>query len=571
MPQKAVLSRYPLMDMRMCALSRGQVRTDARELTELYRKLEQYGENPETWEALFSIDCLIKAHPMEGETAARILGVLGKSESGAFPVETDQQMPAARAALAVYEYTANRGILKRLASWCRWLEAEWEKLKNRRWIRVQSADLMGFLVQYYRITGLKAVLRLCAKLRSSAMDWTTVLHSFQRRNVLNRQELEAEAEAVFNREEYPEIDFFAMQYLAGHAETIADGMRYTAYSALYSGNGQETTAGAKGWEYLQKYHSTACGGTTADVFLAGRGTDRGIHPAATAAWAEALIAQVQMSADSRMMNELVRLVYNALADCLNHPEPVCRAVNILNSHGSVPAFDPEKDPGRDTRTLARLARAAAMVWQNAVGISHEGIHLNYLLPGRYMISADGKGAVLLAERDALHIRCRNAFEMTLNLFCSATETAEIGLQSAGGAEKTAETENITAEGGGIMKIRRTWEDLDTLGFHQKERIFTEETHHRGRCIIARNRIMALDVQDGEYRYAVCGRPFFRNGQMFAPVQRITRWPARDGIPADIPVLPAGSGDIVIAPLTPYAETPGRIAVFPVAAGEARNG
>ena len=559
------------MDARFSALSRGQARTDAREPAELYQKLAKNSSDPVTWEGLFSLACLTTAHPMEETVSGHILNVLGRTDSGAFPLDTDQQLPAARAALAVYEYTATREILKRLASWCRWLEADWDKVRNRRWIRVQSADLMEFLVRYYRITGLKAVLRLCAKLRSAAMDWTTILHSFQRRTILNRREMEPEAEALFSREEFPEIDLFATQYLAGHAEMLADGVRYTAFSAMYSGNGQEITAGEKGWDYLKKYHAAVCGGTTADVFLAGSGTDKGIHPAATAAWAEALIAQAQLSGNPRMMNELIRLVYNGLADCLNHPDTFCRCVNTQTAQGTLPGFDPEKGPERDTRILARLARAAALVWQNAIGIGADGIRLNYLMPGRYMISAGGENAVLLAERDALHIRCKHPAEMTLSVFCAGTETAETALQCGGGAEKPVATEEIIARGGGTLKIRRTWENLDTLLFQQKEKIHTEEAHHRGMCIMIRNRIMTLNVQDTEYRYAVCGTPFMRNGQAFVPVQRITRWPAKDGIPADIPVLPAGNGDTISAPLTSYAETPGRIAVFPVCGtGEVRH-
>lgn len=553
------------MDIRVCGLSRGLVRTDARELSDLYRKLARQINNPMTWEGLFSLACLISADPAEEETAKRIVGAIEDTDTGAFSTATDTQVAVARAALALYEYTADRNILKRLATWCRWLEADWDAMKNRRWIRIQSADLMAFLVQFYRITGLKAVLRLCARLRSATMDWTTILHSFQRRSLADREKLEQEAEAFFRNEEIPEIDFYVTQFLAGNAEILADGVRYTAYSAMYSGNGQEITAGEKGWEYLKKHHAAICGGTTSDIFLAGSGTDRGVHPAATAAWAEAMIAQIQLKANPRMMNELIRIVHNALADCLNHPESACRAVNIQNINGTVRCFDPEKDPERETRVLARLARAAAMVWQHAIGITTDGIQLNYLLPGRYMISAGGENAVLLAERDALHIRCRKAIEMNLNIFCAGTETAEIALQCGEGREKSATTDEITGHGGGMLVIRRKWDNLDTLIFHQKEKIYMEETHHRGVCFMIRNRIMTLNVQDGEYRYAVCGTPFMRNGQAFVPVQRIARWPSRDGVPADIPVLPAGNGDIISAPLTPYADTPGRIAVFPMCA------
>jgi hypothetical protein len=133
------------------------------------------------------------------------------------------------------------------------------------------------------------------------MDWTTILHRFQRNSARDRAETEKEAEVLLSREEFPEIDFFAASVLSSHGELAADAVRFTAFAAMYSGNGQEITAGEKGWEYLKKYHAAACGGTTADVFLAGGGTDRGISPAASAAWTEALIAQAQLNDNPRMM------------------------------------------------------------------------------------------------------------------------------------------------------------------------------------------------------------------------------------------------------------------------------
>lgn len=560
MPQKAVLTRAPLMDAAMCALSRGQARTDSRELATIYRMLEETGEATYTWEALFSLACLLTDHPTDETVAGRILSALGDTQTGVFETGSDQQLDVARAALAMYEYTTDRGILKRLARWCGWLEADWDKMKNCRWIRIQPADLMSFLVRFYRITGLKAVLRLCSRLRSSAMDWTTVLHNFHQRNPLSLPEMEKETESLFALKEYSDLDFQAMQYLSNHAEILADGVRYTVWSAVYSGNGQEITAGRKGWETLKKFHGAVCGGTTGSVFLGGRGTDRGIHAASTAAWMEAMIVQMQASASPWAMNEAVRLLYNALEDCINHARTIpVRYVNTTDGGGNAKIFDPETDPERSLRTMARLARAAAMAWQNAVTVSSDGINLNYLLTGRYMISCGGQNAVLLCDKDALHIRCRTPFEMNLNIFYAASETAQIELQTAYGAEKKTVPNQPE---GRMIRIRRTWENLDTLTFHQDEKICVEEVAHRGICILVRNRIMSLNTQDGEYRYAISGNAFIRNGQVFARVTRIPRWPVRNGIPSDIPVLPGGNGEAISAPLTPYAETICRISVFP---------
>ena len=563
MPQKAVLSKTPLIDAAMCALSRGQVRTDAKELVYLYQTLEKSGDTPYAWEALFSLACLLKERPADEPVTAKILDALKDTESGAFETDTDQQISVARAAFALYEYTTDRSILKRLARWCRWLEADWDQIMKRRWIRIQPADLMSFLVQYYRITGLKAVLRICSRLRSAAMDWTTILHNFHQRNPLSLPEMKEEAVKLFSRDNYDEIDFQSAQYLSNHAEILADGMRYTAWAAAYSGNGQELTAGRKGWETLKKNHSAVCGGTTGNIFLGGRGTDRGIHAASTAAWTEAMIAQAQTGGEAWSMNELVRLVFNALSDCMNDPEHNPDGyVNTLSGNRTQSSFDPEGSTDRPLRTLIRVARAAAMTWQNAVAVTMNGIQLNYLIPGRYMILCDGQSVVLHADRDALHIRCKTPAEINLGIFYASGETAQIEIQNAEGAEKAAAPDGSDREGGRIIRISRIWNNLDTLTFHQGERIHTENAAHQGVFFIVRNRIMALNVKDGEYRYAVSGNPFIRNGQVFARVVRIARWPSRKGIPADIPVLPGRNGDEISAPLTPYAETPCRISVFP---------
>ena len=135
-------------------------------------------------------------------------------------------------------------------------------------------------------------------------------------------------------------------------------------------------------------------------------------------------------------------------------------------------------------------------------------------------------------------------------------------RNGNGTETPADTDKIIRSGGGYLRIRRSWKNLDTIIFHQGERLYTEDTQHQGICIFMQNRLMSLDVSGTEYRYAVCGKPYVKNGKPFVPVKRITRWPATDGIPSDIPVLPSGKEEAVFAPLNMYPDTAERITVFP---------
>lgn len=565
MPQKPIYSRYPLMNSAQSGLSRGLVRTEAGELISLYRNLKEFSSCPYTWEGAFSLACLICDHPADEASAKAVIRALADTEDGSFAgIAEADQVSVARAALAMFEYSGDKEILKRLARWCRWLEAGWDRFTGTRWVRVQPADLMEFLVRFYRFSGLKAVLRLCSRLRSAAMDWTTTLHHFQQRTSLNLPDSAEEMKALYAREDFAELDFFNTQHLTNHAEILADGMRFTAYSAVYSGNGQELSAGRKGWEYIHKHHGAVCGGTTANVLLAGCGANQGIHPAATAAWTEAMISQMQTGTETWVVNELVRLVYNGLADCLSHADKSgYRFVNHLDGDGGARCFDPAPEQDREVRTLARLARAAAAAWQYAVTTTgKEDIRLNYLLPGRYLVSNGYHTALLTSDGESVHFRCKEPFDINLLLFCAESETADIIVQNGDGTEIPANTDEIIRSGGGYLRIRRSWENLDTLIFHQGDRIYTEETQRHGICILVRNRLMSLNVSGADYRYAACGKPYIKNGKTFAPLKRIARWPAEGGIPADIPVLPSGKGEAVYVPLTVYPDITERITVFP---------
>ena len=559
MPQKSILKRPPLLNSYQYALCRGTVRTDSNELMVLYHELNRYIQMPVVWESSFSLACLVTDQPLNEPAAEIILNSMGDTESGAFDAEPEQQLQIARAALAVFEYSMNRNIIKRLQKWCRFIETSWDEWINYRWVKIQPADLMEFLIRFYRITGLKAILRLCARLRMASMDWTTILHNFHQRSPLELPDMKDELTKLFQNQLFPQIDFFSAQYFTNHGEILADAVRYTAYSALYSGNSQEISAGHKGWEYLKKTHAAVCGGTTSGVMLSGRGTNRGLHSAAVSAWAEAMIAQIRIDPHPWAKNELVRIVFNGLQDCIRHfRNHGYQFVNTLIGNSSNSCFDPESGPYREIHTLSRIARAAAMVWQNAICLSHDAVYFNYLLPGKYIISLNQQSVVFNVGPDYIQIRTKQPVQMNMNIFCSETDTSEITFES----KCMNEQDVMKDENTGCLRICGTWSKNDTVLFHQGEKIISETCYHQGVCVFVRNRLMALHVVDSEYRYAVCGKPYFRNGVVFIPAKKITRWPCNDGIPGDLPVLPSGGEEITNLPLTDYSSISSRIAVFP---------
>ena len=95
-----------------------------------------------------------------------------------------------------------------------------------------------------------------------------------------------------------------------------------------------------------------------------------------------------------------------------------------------------------------------------------------------------------------------------------------------------------------------------------EALRTLETHHQGICVFRANRLMVMDTAGTDFRVVACGAPTVKEGTVRLPVRKTAAWKERGGMPGEIPVRPEGYGDVFEVPLQPYAETSGRITVFP---------
>ena len=62
-------------------------------------------------------------------------------EKHVFTEPLKHQICIVRSGLALFEFTADRGLLKQLLEWCRFLEAKWDTFENDFCVRIQSADL----------------------------------------------------------------------------------------------------------------------------------------------------------------------------------------------------------------------------------------------------------------------------------------------------------------------------------------------------------------------------------------------------------------------------------------------
>ena len=105
----------------------------------------------------------------------------------------------------------------------------------------RPADLMEFLVRFYRASGVKSALRLCARLRADSFDWTTALHTFQQSIPLTQNE--TEMPDLFFGIKPDMIEYDQKERLINHLELLADGVRYSVYAGIYSGHNRDLSAG----------------------------------------------------------------------------------------------------------------------------------------------------------------------------------------------------------------------------------------------------------------------------------------------------------------------------------------
>jgi len=564
MPQKIILQRPPLLAMSQAPLTNGCAVTDQPQAMALYQALLAHQEDPESWLGLFELSCLVTANPMEEPAGKRITAALAQSEDASLPGDFFQQLQTARAALAAAEYTCDKGILQRLSKWCRWIEINWDQLAVLSRFRIAPADWMEFLVRFYQMTGLKAILRLCTRLRSGVMDWTTVLHSFGKQK--RREDVTGEAfRNDFLQNRLDEGDFFTREQIICHGELLADGMRYTALAAIFSGNGQEMSAGKTGWKAIRKGHYAICGGTTGAPFLSGLGSDQPVSLAVLSAWAEAFGAQLYLGDSEWALDELIRIKENGFAYAVGQA-PVA-AVQYVNHPDPAAAPAAEGIGAGPVHTLSRAAHAMSLICRLAVTVGRDQVRFNYPMTGKFLLHS-GK-TVLLGGEDEILIKRAAEPGFPFLVYSAGTETRDITVERSGEIYVSETQEECAAPKEGTY----TSFDMNGLSgtsirYARGVRILEEDTHHQGKCYFAGNRLMAATVTGQDWKIAAAGHPAVSpDGEATLVCAEVPQWKKKNGLPGDLPVMPRTGETERAVTLAPYKRTGGRMAMLPTAFGK----
>ncbi len=411
---------------------------------------------------------------------------------------------------------------------------------------------MELLVRFYLSTGLKPVLRLCSRLRAESFDWTTSLHTLQHAIPLSHHNDQSEVPTFTGKPEL--LDYDNKLKLISHAEMLADGVRYTIYSGLFSGHVMDLSSGKTVWKYLSRHHRALCGGTTSNPFLSGCGSNQPVCNKTLAAWTEAFSSQLILHNSEWALDELIRIVFNGLEDCLEREIiPQFQYINTLTS---------EEKTSHDLSSLyARITRAVAAVYHHAVTLTEEGIRINYSIPGRFLLMNRKKTFVLQMNDHSVRFLCRSPFFAPVDLFISRLTSVEVHLVREG---KTVMRRNKHKNlcTGFYLHTEGEWKDQDAFIITPDQRIIPEETHHQGVCYYFDNHLLCVSASAAEYGYAVYENPVLVDGKISVSLTVCPEWKQTEGIPGDIPVLPVIGSKPLCRLLSPYHESFSRITMFP---------
>ncbi len=560
MPLKPIFDKAPLTAMTCQPLRAGMVRSDAAEMKQLYDLVAAADLRPADLEGAFRLACLTTAKPDAEPVSEKIRTVLASQrEDGSFDMPAADMVAVLRAGWALYEYEARKPLLEPAARWCAWAAKNFDALMADDAIWAGPADLLELLENLYRVTGIAALLSLCERVSSHAMQWSSVLNTLSAQRPTNRnvtrEELENGLRKATGREEY-----YPHFFRTNHPESIADGARASMMRGWYSGSATELNATRNGWERLYRYHGAVCGALTADEMLEGTSPAAPISTASVGAWAEALSAAAMASQAEWAWNALEKFAMNAMPACISSGNLLpFQRVNTLGTETEARECLWIADH-HEERAMTRFVRGCAAIASSAVTACPDGLYVNLYLNGRYAVPVGDQPLLLNMTgeggKHTITVHCRQEtraiFRMRLPEWSRNVEIAVNGAESDAGRECRA----------GWMNIDRKWHDGDVITVCMEQTLRVLDGHHQGKYVMQGPVLMAMPAEHDNW-----ARSFVRAGQdeqgAYVMLDQVKEWKLSGHAPADIPVLPAPSGnEPVRVSLVPYASGDARIALFP---------
>jgi len=559
-PLKPIFDKAPLMAMNCQPLRAGMARSESAMLQHLYALIADTSR-PEMLEAAFRLACIVTARPDEEPVAVAIRSALAtQQEDGSFAMSAADSVALLRASWALYEYEARKPVLEPAARWCAWAAKNWDTVLSDDGVWAAPADLLELLENLYRVTGKTAVLTLCERLSTHAMQWSSVLNTISSQRPSNRTLTKAELLTGLEQEKGSREGYYTHFVRTNRAEALADGARASTARGLYSGSATELGAARTGWERLQRHHGAICGGVTSDELLEGTSPSAAISTAAIGAWVEALCAAAVTSDQVWAWEAIERMALNAVPASMKDGK--LQSFQLVNALKGVQADQKcfHAESGHEIRSLARFARGCAAITNSAVTASVNGFAVNLYLSGKYAIPV-GENLLLLTmvHQDGcvtLQAHCKQDIKAVMRIrIPDWSRNVEVSVNGN-------EVHDELRCQGSWMTIDRTWRDGDKVSVMLERTLRVLDGHHQGKYVMRGPIVMAMPAQENEWARSFVGVSEV-DGKVVAELDRVNGWKSVDGVPADIPVLPAPSGNKTESvQLVPYHAAQERISLFP---------
>lgn len=550
MALKAIFDKAPLTVLTCQPLHAGQARVALESLKQLYAQVKGMKE-PVMLEGVFRLACLVGDKAEQQAVAAAIREAMAQQKAdGSFSMTLEETVAVLRAVWALYESAQEKAELGCLLRWFAWAAKKWDELLADAYVSAFPADLLELLEHLYRVTGAPGFLKLCRSLSASTMNWSSVLTTGNFQTTLARQVSAQELRDGLEAESGDIHGYYTRLSLVNNGMALADGVRASMARGWLSGSATELNAAKIGWEKLSRHHGAICGGLTDFPALSGTNPSAAVSTEGVGAWAEALVSAGQGEHAVWAWEALERLVFNAMPGCMTQTGVMAfQRVNTLAT---------EEKPA-SALALSRLCRGYAQAAQAAVTAWPDGFAVNLMLPGRYAV-CDSHIVLSLERREdgcvmKLNMKAdqKAHFHMRIPQWARTCEFLLNGAPLAENARRLVD---------GCIGVERVWQDGDEITVRMDAAVVAHPAHHQGVYLTRGEQVMALPAGE-KWALALCGTAREKDRQVVALLAPIA-WKQGNQVPLDVPVRPAITAEAQLLPLTPYAKTPARIALFPQA-------
>ena len=513
MPAPIAWNRSPLPENRFAPLPLGAIRLQGALAEAL--KAERGGNDEERLCRAFLLGNEAEQH----EAVARLKNIMADADD-------EKTLACARALMRVHGALNDVSVAQALLEALKRLYDSMEEAPSLGAEKTAyAADVVHAALWLYNLTGNKALLTLCLKLRAQGPDWTSLLHTFPQTRPVKE----------FLTQENP-------AYWRVDGQTIAAALRACGLRALYEGGMKNETAFHAAWKKLMRYHGAAHGLYNASPLLAGANPAGGVTSAAAEEMIRSLETLQWTLGAPECGNVMERIVQNALR--------VCGSVQQANQLAP-----------REGGTPAALAVAASAMWMAArdglAAFGYEPCSVKWVAEGMPIRVDVAKGDTF-GKNVRLTVRVKRPVRFRLYLRIPAWAEAPT---CAVNGEKTTVNADV------FHVVEREWANGDTVELVLPASVRAVGGYHQSVSVVRGATTYALPVEpDTRWNMALLPeRGFETDGDaVWAYACSVPEWTEVDALPV-LPRVNAAHAEKI--KLIPYGQTRARIAQFPAGAAE----